>query len=93
MVKENISRYFVLTIVFVMNSQLSKDFGTIIKELRNAKSISQEELGFRSNLHRTYIGMIERGEKNITLENIDKIAKGLDVTMKSIFEKLNRVYQ
>lgn len=45
-----------------MNLQLSKNFGTIIRELRYEKKISQEELGFRSNLHRTYIGMIERGE-------------------------------
>ena len=76
-----------------MNSQLSKNFGKIIRELRNEKKISQEELGFRSNLHRTYIGMIERGEKNITLENIDKIAQGLDVSMKSIFEKLNKLHK
>lgn len=76
-----------------MNSQLSKNFGKIIRELRNEKKISQEELGFRSNLHRTYIGMIERGEKNITLENIDKIAQGLDVSIKSIFEKLNKPHK
>lgn len=76
-----------------MNSQLSKNFGTIIRELRDKKKISQEELGFRSNLHRTYIGMIERGEKNITLENIEKIAKGLDVSIKLIFEKLNKLHK
>lgn len=62
-----------------MNSNLSKNFGKIIRELRKQKKISQEELGFRSNLHRTYIGMIERGEKNITLENIEKIAQGLRI--------------
>ena len=76
-----------------MNKELSLCFGKIIKEIREDKSISQEELGFRSNLHRTYIGMIERGEKNITLENIDKITKGLDVSMKLLFEKLNKTYQ
>ncbi|RYH72836.1 XRE family transcriptional regulator [Flavobacteriaceae bacterium 144Ye] len=76
-----------------MNTKLSLNFGKIIRELRKEKDISQEELGFRSNLHRTYIGMIERGEKNITLENIDKIAKGLDVSMKIIFEKLNKIHQ
>ena len=76
-----------------MNTELSLNFGKIIRELRKKKDISQEELGFRSNLHRTYIGMIERGEKNITLENIDKIAKGLDVSMKKIFEKLNKIHQ
>ncbi|MBL85848.1 MAG: transcriptional regulator [Winogradskyella sp.] len=76
-----------------MNIELSQNFGKIIRELRKSKDISQEELGFRSNLHRTYIGMIERGEKNITLENIDKLAKGLDVSMKIIFEKLNKIHQ
>lgn len=76
-----------------MNSELSKKFGKIIREIRKEKSVSQEELGFRSKLHRTYIGMIERGEKNITLENIEKTAKGLDVSMKTIFEKLNKIHQ
>ncbi|WP_298265144.1 helix-turn-helix transcriptional regulator [uncultured Lutibacter sp.] len=76
-----------------MNTELSLNFGKIIRELRKEKDISQEELGFRSNLHRTYIRMIERGEKNISLENIDKLAKGLDVSMKIIFEKLNKIHQ
>ncbi|MCK5168430.1 MAG: helix-turn-helix transcriptional regulator [Bacteroidales bacterium] len=76
-----------------MNKELSLSFGKIIKEIRIEKDISQEELGFRSNLHRTYIGMIERGEKNITLENIDKISKGLDVSMKLLFDKLNKMQQ
>lgn len=76
-----------------MNSKLSKNFGKIIRELRREKKISQEELGFRSNLHRTYIGMIERGEKNISLENIEKIAQGLNISMKSLFEKLNKLYK
>lgn len=80
------------TIVYSMNAKLSLDFGKIIRELRKEKRLSQEELGFQSNLHRTYIGMIERGEKNITLENIEKLSKGLDVSMKLIFEKLNKIH-
>lgn len=75
-----------------MNRELSLNFGKIIRELRKGKDISQEELGFRSNLHRTYIGMIERGEKNISLENIENLSKGLDVSMKLIFEKLNEIH-
>ncbi len=75
-----------------MKTELSLNFGNIIKNLRKEKDISQEELGFRSNLHRTYIGMIERGEKNITLENIEKLSKGLDVSMKLIFEKLKNTW-
>ena len=48
-----------------MNAELSLNFGKIIRELRKEKKLSQEKLGFQSNLHRTYIGMIERAEKNI----------------------------
>jgi transcriptional regulator with XRE-family HTH domain len=48
-------------------------FGNKVREIRKDKNISQEELAFKANLHRTYIGMIERAEKNITLINIEKI--------------------
>lgn len=75
-----------------MNRELSNKFGELIKQIRKEKGISQEELGFRSNVHRTYIGMIERGEKNITLENIEKIAKGLGISMKLIFEHLEKIH-
>jgi len=73
-----------------MNKNLSQEFGRVIQALRKEKGLSQEELGFKSNLHRTYIGMIERGEKNITLENIDKLSKGLEVSMVTIFDNLNK---
>lgn len=84
--------YFVLTLVYTMNKELSRRFGELIKQIRKENKISQEELGFRSNVHRTYIGMIERGEKNITLENIEKISKGLGVSMKLIFEQLEEIH-
>ena len=48
-----------------------------VRDLRKQMGISQEELAFRSGLHRTYIGMIERAEKNITLLNIEKIGNQL----------------
>lgn len=62
------------------------DFGNRIRKLRKDKNLSQEELSFKANLHRTYIGMIERGEKNITLLNIEKIAKALDINIKDLFD-------
>lgn len=62
------------------------DFGKKIKELRNLKKISQEELADRAGVHRTYIGMIERAEKNITLINVEKIAKALNVNIKDLFD-------
>ena len=49
-------------------------------------SLSQEELTSRAGVHRTYIGMIERAEKNITLENIEKIATALKITLPDIFK-------
>ena len=54
-------------------------FGAKVRELRIAKGVSQEDLAYRAGLHRTYIGMIERAEKNITLINIEKISKALGI--------------
>ncbi len=61
-------------------------FGEKVRLLRKERNLSQEELSFRANLHRTYIGMIERAEKNITLVNIEKIAKALNVELKELFD-------
>jgi transcriptional regulator with XRE-family HTH domain len=66
-------------------------FGQRVRQLREQKGISQEQLGFDVGLHRTYIGQIERAEKNITLKNIEKIAQQLDVNISELmdFSKLN----
>jgi transcriptional regulator with XRE-family HTH domain len=63
------------------------DFGSKVRALRNEKGLSQEELSFKADLHRTYIGMIERAEKNITLINIEKIANALEVSITELFNK------
>lgn len=55
-------------------------FGERVRKIRKDKGLSQEQLAFKANLHRTYIGMIERAEKNITLLNIHKIAKALEIS-------------
>lgn len=52
-------------------------FGKKVREERLRQRLSQEQLAEKAGVHRTYIGMIERAEKNITLENIEKIAKAL----------------
>lgn len=54
-------------------------FGEKVRAFRKMTNLSQEELASLAELHRTYIGMIERGEKNITLLNILKISKGLGI--------------
>lgn len=60
-------------------------FGERIREIRKERGLSQEELSFKANLHRTYIGMIERAEKNITLINIEKIANALETSINDLF--------
>ncbi|MCB0742959.1 MAG: helix-turn-helix transcriptional regulator [Ignavibacteriae bacterium] len=59
-------------------------FGERVREIRKEKGLSQEELAHKADLHRTYIGMIERAEKNITLINIEKIANALEVNIKEL---------
>ncbi len=60
---------------------ISVKFGEKVREIRTSKKLSQEDLAHSANVHRTYIGMIERAEKNITLANIEKIAKALEINI------------
>ncbi|MDI1444875.1 helix-turn-helix transcriptional regulator [Polyangium sp. 6x1] len=53
--------------------------GRIVRDRREALGLTQEELGERCNLHRTYIGSIERGERNLSLQNIERIAHALEI--------------
>lgn len=69
----------------ISDSEILKRFGERVRFLRKVKNISQEELAHKADLHRTYIGMIERAEKNITLLNIEKIANALEVSIKDLF--------
>jgi transcriptional regulator with XRE-family HTH domain len=62
-------------------------FGDRVREIRKERGLSQEELSFKADLHRTYIGMIERAEKNITLVNIEKIANALEVSINDLFNE------
>lgn len=59
--------------------KLRKSFGEKVREIRTKLGLSQEELGFKANIHRTYIGAVERGEQNVSLDNIGKIANALSV--------------
>jgi len=68
-----------------MSKKVLVEFGERVRDLRKRKSLSQEELAARAGVHRTYVGMIERAEKNITLENIEKIAKALGVRIEELF--------
>lgn len=70
---------FDITLMYMKKNDTLIKFGDNVRNKRKERGLSQEQLSFKADLHRTYIGMIERSEKNITLGNIDKIAKALDV--------------
>ena len=64
---------------------IQKQFGERLRKLRLARNLSQEELAFKARMHRTYLGGIERGERNPSLKNIEAIAKALDITLSQLF--------
>ena len=68
-----------------MSKAILKSFGKRVQMERIKQNFSQEELAEKAGVHRTYIGMIERAEKNITLQNIEKIAKALNLQIKDLF--------
>ena len=65
-----------------MKENILVRFGEKVREHRLSLGLSQEELAERAEVHRTYIGMIERAEKNITLVSIEKVARALDIKIK-----------
>jgi transcriptional regulator with XRE-family HTH domain len=68
------------------NTNIRKKFGRRLREVRKSLGFSQEGLGFKSDIHRTYIGAVERGEQNVSLDNIYKLAKALKIEMKELFD-------
>ena len=64
-------------------------FGRHVRELRKAKGFSQEAFAAHCSLDRTYIGGIERGERNVALRNIEVIARALDVTISELMQGLD----
>ena len=66
-------------------SEIKKIFGTSVRKMRKLFGISQETLAERSDLHRTYISDIERGQRNLSLENITRLAEALEVSVGSLF--------
>lgn len=67
--------------------QIQKQFGARMRALRQRKGLSQEELAHSCDLDRTYIGSVERGERNISLVNIHAIAAALGVLAKELFDE------
>ncbi len=65
-------------------SRIAKDFGMKVKFFRTQKDMSQEKLAELCGLHPTYIGQVERGEKNCTLKSAEKISKGLKIPIEKL---------
>ena len=69
-----------------MYGNAQRQLGKKVRELRHRLKISQEELAERANLHRNYVGGIERGERNVSVNNIVKLAKAMRVHPSQLFE-------
>lgn len=65
-------------------SEIAVQFGDKLRRLRNAHGVSQEDLAARARLHRTYVSSVERGERNVSLETIQKLARALDLPMQDL---------
>ncbi len=69
---------------------LARRFGELVRRLRQERGYSQEEFSFRVGLHQTYVSSVERGERNVTIQTADRIAKALGTTMAELFGELER---
>ena len=75
-----------LILCYMHDKSLAKQFGILIRRLRTEAGLSQEEFADRCHLHRTYISLIERGQKIITIETADKLAKALNLSLSQLFQ-------
>jgi transcriptional regulator with XRE-family HTH domain len=73
-----------------VNRSARETFSQNVRKVRIAKGLSQEDLGELSNLHRNYIGGVERGERNISIDNMERIAVGLATTIQTLLEPLGQ---
>lgn len=65
---------------------IKKTFGERIKNLRKERNISQEKFALQINMDRTYYASVENGKRNVSIENIERIAKGFDVSLEELFK-------
>ena len=71
-------------------SDIKKPMEQRIRNNRTQKGLSQEKLAELAGCHPTYIGQLERGEKNATLESVEKIASAMDISLSELFDKLGK---
>ncbi len=74
----------------MVEEELAKKFGRLVRHLRQEKGYSQEDFSFRVRLYQTYISSVERGERNVTIQTADRIAKALGTTLADLFGELER---
>jgi transcriptional regulator with XRE-family HTH domain len=72
----------------VRNIDLKKEFGASIRERRKQLGLSQEALAERADLHRTYVSDIENGLRNISLENIHRLSRALEISLSLLFARV-----
>ena len=60
-------------------------FGQRLREIRQERGLSQEELAFKAGLHRTYVSSAERGQRNVGLVNVERLAQALDIDIRELF--------
>lgn len=70
---------------------IEERFGAVLRTVRISKGLSQEKLAENTNLHRTYIGSIERGERNISLKNITLICNALNISTSDFFKEIEKI--
>ncbi|AFL80248.1 putative transcriptional regulator [Aequorivita sublithincola DSM 14238] len=69
-----------------MNDSVLQSFGNKIRLLRKVANLSQEKVADLTGFHRTYIGMIERGERNVSLKNLKRFANAFNITLESLMK-------
>ncbi len=74
-----------------MHDDILLKFGTVIRMMRQNKGISQERLADLCGLHRTYISDVELGKRNVSLENVKRIALALDMEVSDIFLEVEKL--
>jgi transcriptional regulator with XRE-family HTH domain len=65
-------------------ADIKKEIGAKIRKFREQRGLTQDELGAATDMHRAYIGHVERGEKNMTIDSLERIAKALKVSVKDL---------
>lgn len=73
-----------------METSIQKAFGIALKELRSKNNLSQEKFALKIDMDRTYYASVESGRRNISLINIEKIAKGFDISLSDFFKTIEQ---